>query len=326
VAVDGSGYVYVADWNDLIRKISPDGEVTTLAGEAGQTNEWGGVEGGYADGAGAAARFHSPYGVALDKARNLYVTDAHNNCIRKVTPDGVVTTLAGKPGCDGNTDGTGSEARFTLVERGWLFCIWAGIAVDENGTLYVADSGGGPLNFFEDWNSRWPSTIRVGVKAGPDRPILDLPLAPVGVQRQLDTAPRTATAWQWSQLRRPAGSQAELSSTATPNPTFTPDVADLYVFQLLATNALTGEASLRTLELNAVPADVAVLVSPQRRPDGSFQLTLIGQASQSYTLQVSSDLLTWTDWVNVTPESCSTPVTDPEAAQGTQRFYRARTR
>lgn len=101
---------------------------------------------------------------------------------------------------------------------------------------------------------------------------------------------------------------------------------NLYVFQLLATNAVTGEASRRTLELNAVPADVAVLASPQWQADGSLEWTLIGQASRSDTLQVSSDLTPWTDWINVTPESCTTPVTDLEATQGTHRFYRARTR
>jgi hypothetical protein len=99
----------------------------------------------------------------------------------------------------------------------------------------------------------------------------------------------------------------------------------LYVFRLKATNAV-GAISIRTLELTAVPADVAVLASPQRLPEGSFQLTLIGQTNQGYTLQVSTDLFTWTDWTNVTPASFSTPLTDPVAAHDPQRFYRARTR
>lgn len=111
LAADAAGNVYVGDPDDhTIRKVTPGGVVTTLAGMAGAA--------GSADGTGAAARFHLPYGMALDKGGNLYVTDGRNNCIRKVTADGVVATLAGKPGCDGNADGTGSGAQFTLIERG----------------------------------------------------------------------------------------------------------------------------------------------------------------------------------------------------------------
>jgi hypothetical protein len=118
---------------------------------------------------------------------------------------------------------------------------------------------------------------------------------------------------------------AALSDANVRNPTFTPDVADLYVFRLKATNAV-GAICIRTLELTAVPANVAVLASPQRLPDGSFQLTLIAQTNQSYTLQVSTNLSAWMDWTNVTPASFSTPLTDPAAAADPQRFYRARTR
>jgi hypothetical protein len=92
------------------------------------------------------------------------------------------------------------------------------------------------------------------------------------------------------------------------------------------TQAKAQEYIFTTLELTAVPANVAVFASPQRLPDGSFQLTLIGQTNQSYTLQVSTNLTTWTDWTNVAPASFSTPLTDPIPAHDPQRFYRARTR
>ena len=89
VAVDGAGNVYVADTvNDTIRKITPAGVVTTLAGMAGQH--------GSADGTGSAARFDHPVGVAVDAAGNVYVADTGNDTIRKITPAGVVTTLAGR--------------------------------------------------------------------------------------------------------------------------------------------------------------------------------------------------------------------------------------
>ena len=131
-------------------------------------------------------------------------------------------------------------------------------------------------------------------------------------------------AWQWSLIRQPAGSTAALSDAKVRNPTFTPDVADLYVFRLKATNA-AGAICIRTLELTAVPAKVAVFASTQRLPDGSFHLTLIGQTNRTYTIEVSSDLSFWTSWTNVTPTNASTPLTDLEAARHMQRFYRART-
>ena len=88
MAVDGTGNVYVADsYNRTIRKVTPGGVVTTLAGMAGS---WGS-----ADGTGSAARFNYPSGVAVDSAGNVYVADTGNHTIRKVTPAGVVTTLAG---------------------------------------------------------------------------------------------------------------------------------------------------------------------------------------------------------------------------------------
>jgi hypothetical protein len=84
--------------------VTPAGVVTTLAGLAGSF--------GSADGAGTAARFNGPAGVAVDSAGNVYVADSGNGTIRKVTPTGVVTTLAGLAGSQGSADGTGSDARF----------------------------------------------------------------------------------------------------------------------------------------------------------------------------------------------------------------------
>ena len=122
VAVDRAGNVYVADTlNNIVRKISPSGEVTTLAGAPGQE--------GRVDGTSAIARFNEPFGVAVDDAGNVYVADASNNAIRKVTSAGVVTTLAGGGGA-GSSDGTGSAARLDEPR---------GVAIDVTGTLYVAD-------------------------------------------------------------------------------------------------------------------------------------------------------------------------------------------
>jgi hypothetical protein len=125
VAVDSVGNVYVADAsNDEIRKITPSGVVTTLAGSAGQI--------GSSNGTGSAARFDFPTGVAVDSVGNVYVADAFNQEIRKITPSGVVATLAGSAGQVGSSDGTGSAARFANPGN---------VTVDSAGNIYVGDTG-----------------------------------------------------------------------------------------------------------------------------------------------------------------------------------------
>lgn len=125
VAVDGTGNVYVADsFNRTIRKITPAGAVTTFAGSPGVV--------GSADGTGAAASFYIPMGVAVDVAGNVYVTDAGNFNIRKITADGAVSTLAGAAGIGGSADGVGAAARFNMP---------SGITADSAGNVYVADQG-----------------------------------------------------------------------------------------------------------------------------------------------------------------------------------------
>jgi len=123
MAMDGGGNLYLADTvNNSIRKITPDGTTTTFAG--GQA--------GSADGNGTNASFRSPVGVVVDANGNLYVADQSNNTIRKITPDGTVSTLAGFPGSKGGVDDSGTNARFTHP---------AGLALDGAGNLYVADTG-----------------------------------------------------------------------------------------------------------------------------------------------------------------------------------------
>ncbi len=124
VASDGSGHVYIADHgNNTIRESTLGGVVTTVAGDAGVP--------GSADGTGAAARFNNPAGMAADGNGNVYVADSGNSTIRKITSAGVVSTFAGSAGNTGSSDGTGSAARFNSPQ---------GVAVDNAGNIYVADS------------------------------------------------------------------------------------------------------------------------------------------------------------------------------------------
>src|ERR1019366_1466080 len=91
VAVSPTGDIYVADANNhTIRKIAPSGTVSTVAGAAGVP--------GYVDGVGTTARFHQPYGVAVDSAGNVFVVDTGNSLIRKITPSASVTTVSGLSG------------------------------------------------------------------------------------------------------------------------------------------------------------------------------------------------------------------------------------
>jgi sugar lactone lactonase YvrE len=145
VAVDADDNVYVADkFNHRIRKITPDGVVSTVAGD--------GNRGPAVEAVGAAARFNEPVSLAFDPAGNLHVADSMNHVVRKIDADGRVTTVAGTPGVAGNPGASG-PARFRVP---------TGIAFDTAGNLYVADS----------WNRAirkvTPSGVVSTLAGGPD--------------------------------------------------------------------------------------------------------------------------------------------------------------
>lgn len=120
VAFDKDGNLYIADGNLVIRKITPAGVVSSLAGSVGNPNS--------VDGTGPGASFQPITGMAVDASGNVYV--ASNTTVRKVTPAGVVTTLAGKPFSMGQQDGPGADATFSSIK---------GLAIDGAGNLYVGD-------------------------------------------------------------------------------------------------------------------------------------------------------------------------------------------
>ncbi len=120
---DAAGNIYVGDvGNNKIRKVTPAGVVTTFAGSTA----------GFINGTGTNAKFNNPNYITIDMNGNLFVADVANYCIRKITPMGVVTTIAGS-GFPGYVDGSGSSPRFQII---------TGIAVDNQGVIYVTERVG----------------------------------------------------------------------------------------------------------------------------------------------------------------------------------------
>lgn len=159
VAIDAQGTIFVADAGDTntIRRVTPDGSVSTLAGGAI----------GFADGSGSDARFDSPSGLAIDPHGVLYVADTGNNAIRRVAPDGRVTTLAGD-GQPGYQDGVATAARFNGP---------IGVAVDASGRVIVADTYNDRIRAIA------PDGTVTTIAGGPEPGLLDR----AGLEARFDT-------------------------------------------------------------------------------------------------------------------------------------------
>ena len=129
IAIDRQGNLYVADTqNHTIRRIDRANVVTTIAGAAGSC--------GSSDGRGSAARFCEPQDIEVDNAGYVYVADSGNSTIREIAPNGEVRTIAGAAGQCGSADGVETSARL---------CRPAGLTLDGNGSLFVADTGNGTI-------------------------------------------------------------------------------------------------------------------------------------------------------------------------------------
>ncbi len=150
IRMDGAGNLYVGEtYGSTVRKLTPQGAdwvVTTVAGRPGVT--------GYADGAGSAALFSWAYGLAVSRSGNIFVADARNHVIRKVTPTGDVATVAGQAGATGSADGTNNLARFYTPTD---------IAVDTAGNLFVVELNNCTVRKLTPDGTNWVVTTLAGM-------------------------------------------------------------------------------------------------------------------------------------------------------------------
>jgi hypothetical protein len=298
IALDGAGNVYVADeGNNTIRKVSMDGVVTTLAGGGSWRN---------LDGTGSAARFSAPHGGAVDHAGNIYVADMDGNRIRRITPDGVVATLAGDfSGLSGSVDGPGAEARFSEPRD---------VAVDAVGNIYVADLGN--------------NTVRKGAPfAITTWPLSQTAVAGTEVTLSAQAAGTGPFSYLW--LLGGAAMPGQTNATLALGPVSRAN-GGLYsvVVSNAAGNWLTLNCTLRVL----VPL---VFRTPEVRGDGAIQLLFqssdggLPDDLSQVTAQRRTLLPGWNDtnWDSITSGFSVTDgwvvVNDTNALSGPSGFYRA---
>jgi sugar lactone lactonase YvrE len=321
VAVDQAGTLYVVDnGNETIRKITPDGMVTTLAG--GVRNF------GWADGLGSEARFWFAKGIAIADAGDLFVTDSNNNAVRRITSTGMVTTFAGKSSADyilhpGSADGTGTDARFAQP---------TGIAADAAGNLFVADYVNGLIRKI---TPDAVVTTFAGKVLSPKSDPVDGPnsvalfRAPVGTD--VDNSGNVyVTEFVSNTIRRitpdqevttlagvigVSGDDDGTGSRATfngPNGIAVGNGGCLYVVDYWGNRVRKGW-----------PATAPRLGQPKGTPDGSVQLEVNGMAGSSYRIEASSDLVDWTPVAACKSTGSSTSLTVARPGNSSLRFYRA---
>ena len=338
VAVDSAGILYVADNdNSTIRKITPAGEVTTLAGTAGNT--------GSADGTGPTAQFYFPYGLAVDSAGVVYVADTFNNTIRRVTPAGDVTTLAGLAGAAGSNDGKGSAARFSSP---------TGVAVDGAGNIYVADNDFAiirkvtpegvvttlagcatcPYSSFDGTGSDARFRLPWGIAVDGGGNIY------VGGYGEY-TIRRITPAGVVTTIAGLAGAVGTDDGTG-PAARFGACIYELFDFFYVkhclgprgvavdrAGNIYVADNQSNTIRKGYPAADVVHLLIVASGPGfgfngGQFGFALTGPANQAVIVEASTDLASWVPiWTNTITTGLT--FSDPRSGALTTRFYRVRT-
>jgi hypothetical protein len=318
IAVDTTSNVYVAEFgNHTIRKVTPAGEVTTLAGLAGSF--------GWADGTGSAARFNNPYGVAVDGAANVYVADSGNQTIRKVTPSGVVTTLAGLAGSFGWADGPGNDARFNNP---------SGVAADGAGNIYVAEMGNqlirkvassSLVTTLAGLTSRFGSTDGTGIEARfylPSGITVDRANNVFVADRYNNTIRKVTmveTNWVVTTVAGLSGISGSTDGTGSavrfdqPCSVAVDNAGNIYVAD---TYNHTIRKGIRT---------TSILTASLGFGGAVFRFDVTGPYGRALVVDASTNLVNWLPIMTNIFGTGPLPFSDPQSGMYSRRYYRART-
>ena len=317
VAIDNAGIVYVADWgNHTIVKIEPSGMVSTLAGLAGST--------GSTDGAGSAARFYGPTGVATDSAGNVYVADEYNHTIRKIASDGEVTTLAGLAGITGSTDGRGSEARFNNP---------FGVATDSAGNVYVADYSNHTIRKITSGGAVSTLAGLTGSGGSVDGTVSEARFYyPLGIAvdkegnvyvgdsnntiRKITPSGVVSTLGGWPGKLGSVDGLGSEARFASPYGVAVDNEASIYVADFQNRTIRKGVPSAwwsgALLKFSGI----------HRMPNGSYLISMEGLSAKKITLYTSTNLVDWLPFMTFLSSQDSFQFEDPPAVVFKQRFYR----
>jgi Immunoglobulin domain/NHL repeat len=278
--------LYVTDFNNnTIRKVTAAGAVTTLAG-------WAGIWGN-ADGTNGNALFSGPAGISVDHSGNLYVVDSGNYTLRKITPNGtnwVVNTVSGSADVSGSVDGTSA-----------LFSAAQGVAIDNSGYLYVADAGNNTIR-----SQGIPPVIVMQPQSQTNLTGNSV----VFTVTAYGSSPFTYT-WQYNGTNfAPSGSSLLASNAGN---------------YLVTVSNLAGFASSSTATLTLInpvlPPQPGVFQTITAQA-GNVQLGLTGTTNATYTLRVSTNLLTWSNLTTFSMTNGAVLYQDLSVSNVPTRFYR----
>jgi len=293
LAFDSLGNLFVADTgNHLIRKISSSGTVTTLAGQYGVT--------GTNNGSSTNAQFNWPYGISVDSLGNVLVADTFNNCIRKISTNGVVSTLAGMT----TTNGWRDTLAGVVTAPNVLFTYPSSIGIDSTGNAIVSDSGNNLIR--KIWTNGQVSTLAgeyfsVGSQDGNGQYALFN--APAGICLDKSGSLYVADAGNAS-LRK--ASTSPLTNTTAP---YLPAQSSLIIYKGLALNSLypnvygnptSYTAANLPAGLSIDPSTGALYGAPTR--NGTYAVTV--RASNS----AGSVSTTWSILVTNAPTPTPSPI------------------
>jgi len=319
VAVDTIGNLFIADsYNQRIRKVGINGIITTVAG-SGLTGYGNGSYSGDGD-AATNAELNNPTGVAVDASGNLFITDQNNDRIRKVSTNGIITTVAGN-GTNNYTGDRGAATNAELNLNGWLYGP-SGVAVGTAGNLFIADSGN---NVIREVNS---NGIITTVAGGGSNGIGDGGVAtsaelnyPLGVA--VDASGNLFIADIYNYLvRKVVFNSSVLSPTLVLNNV---NIGNSGAYDLVVTGPY---GSVTSSVVNVTVTLPPLVLSMPQIIGNSMTAELSGPAGSNYVVQISTNLFNWTSVVTSTiPVGGSINLTDNVDVPITnynRRFYRVK--